>query len=111
MITKRLAVIVTAAYLGLAAGALVYELGIRLRDRGNSEFAGMLTVVMTLPASVLVIAICKAIIGVSPGDSDAAFAMILGLSALANAGLLWGILTLLGRRQRGPGARSRSMQQ
>jgi hypothetical protein len=93
--TTRKAVSIT--YLGLAIAAVAYELSIRVFDRGNSEFAGMLSTVVTLPSSLATIAIGKTAFGVNPGDSDFAFVTILGLSALANAGILWMILGWLSR--------------
>jgi hypothetical protein len=99
MITKKLGTILTGGYLVLAASAVAYELSIRIFDRGNSEFAGMLSVVMTLPASLVLIWIGKAAFGVNVGDSDGLFVAILGLSALANAGIVW-LVFLMVRRQK-----------
>ena len=84
-------------YLVLALVAVAYELSIRVFDRGNSEFAGMLSTVVTVPSSLALIGIGKTVFGVNPGDSDVAFVVILGLSALANAGFLWMILAWLSR--------------
>jgi|GEM_PF-1982623 len=97
MITKRLSRILLVGYGLLAAAAVAYELSIRIFDRGNSEFAGMLSVVVTFPSSLLMIAIGKTAFGVNVGDSDASFVVILGLSVLANAALIWAILGLLNR--------------
>jgi hypothetical protein len=97
MITKRLSRILAVCYGLLAASAVAYELGIRIFDRGNSEFAGMLSVALTLPASLLMIAIGKTAFGVNVGDSDAAFVVILGLSVFMNTGIIWVMLGLLNR--------------
>jgi hypothetical protein len=99
MITKKLGTILTGCYLLLAASAVAYELSIRIFDKGNSEFAGMLSVVLTLPASLVLIWIGKAAFGVNVGDSDGLFVAILGLSALANAGIVW-LVFLMVRRQK-----------
>jgi hypothetical protein len=99
MITKKLSTILTGCYLLLAASAVAYELSIRIFDRGNSEFAGMLSVVLTLPVSLVLIWIGKAVFGVNVGDSDGSFVAILGLSALANACIVWLVFLML-RRQK-----------
>ena len=59
----------------------------------------MLSVVLTLPASVLLIWIGKAAFGVNVGDSNASFVLILGLSALANAYIVWRLVAMLSRRK------------
>ena len=87
----------SALYLVQALAAVAYELSIRVFDRGHSELAGMLSTVVTVPSSLALIAIGKTAFGVNPGDSDVAFVTILGLSALANAGILWMILGWLSR--------------
>jgi len=87
----------SVSYLVLALAAVAYELSIRIFNRGNSEFAGMLSTAVTVPSSLALIAIGKTAFGVNPGDSDFAFVTILGLSALANAGILWMILGGLSR--------------
>ena len=99
MITKKLGAILTGCYLALAVSAVAYELSIRIYDRGNSEFAGMLSVALTLPASLLLISIGKTAFGVNVGDSDASFIAILGLSALANACIVWMIAVMLSRQK------------
>src|SRR2546425_11431565 len=93
--TKKLPTILTACYLALAASAVAYELSVRIYDRGNSEFAGMLSVFLTLPASLLLIWTGNAAFGVNVGDSDTSFVTILGLSALTNALIVWIVLRLL----------------
>lgn len=97
MITKKFSMLMTGGYLALAASTVAYELSIRIYDRGNSEFAGMLSTVLTLPASLAVIVIGKMAFGVNPGDSDALFVAILGVSVLANACLVWMCLSMLSR--------------
>jgi hypothetical protein len=99
MITKKLGTILSGCYLVLAASAVAYEFSIRIFDRGNSEFAGMLSVVLTLPASLVLIWIGKATFGVNVGDSDGSFVAILGLSALANACIVW-LVFVMPRRQK-----------
>ena len=81
MITRKLGTILTGCYLVLAASAVAYELSIRIYDRGNSEFAGMLSMAVTLPASLLLVLIGKAAFSVNVGDSDVSFLVTLGLSA------------------------------
>jgi hypothetical protein len=97
MNTDKLARILTACYVLLAGSAIAYELSIRIFDRGNSEFAGMLSVVLTFPASLILIGIGKEAFGVNVGDSDASFVVILGLSALTNACIVWMISRSLSR--------------
>ena len=99
MITKKLGTILTGCYLALAASAVAYELSIRIFDRGNSEFAGMLSVALTLPASLVLIWIGKAAFGVNVGDSDVSFVAILGLSAIANACIVWLVFVMLSRQK------------
>jgi hypothetical protein len=103
MISSRVARILTGGYLLLMTCAIGYELGIRLFDRGNSEFAGMLSAALSVPMSLVTIAIAKAITGLNPGDSDTAFVVILGLSALANGSMLWVILRAVSRPTGPPG--------
>jgi hypothetical protein len=91
--------IVTGGYLALAGAAIAYELGIRIFDRGNSEFAGMLSVLVTLPASALVIAAGGAF-GMRMGDSDVVFVAMLALAAGVNAAIVWWLAGLLTRRRR-----------
>ena len=99
MITKNLGTILTGGYWVLSASTVAYELSIRIFDRGNSEFAGMLSVALTLPASLVLIWIGKAAFGVNVGHSDVSFVVILGLSALANACIVWLVFVML-RRQK-----------
>ena len=99
MTTRKLGTILTGCYLVLAASAVAYELSIRIYDRGNSEFAGMVSMAVTLPGSLLVVLMGKAAFGVSVGDSDLSFLVILGLSALANACVIWMILVMLSRQK------------
>src|SRR5262245_6235613 len=99
MITRKLATILTGCYLALAACSVAYELSIRIYDRGNSEFAGMLSIAVTLPASLLLVLIVMAAFSVIVGDSDVSFLVILGLSALVNACVIWMILAMLSRQK------------
>ena len=99
MITRKLATIVTSCYLVLAASAVAYELSIRIFDRGNSEFAGMLSMAVTLPSSLLLVLMGKSVFGVNVGDSDVSFLVILGLSVLVNACIIWMILVMLSRQK------------
>jgi len=96
---RKIAVIVTGCYLVLATSAVLYELSIRIYDRGNSEFAGMLSVALTFPASLAVILLGKAAFGVNVGDSDASFVTILGLAVLTNACGVWFLIAALSRRK------------
>ena len=99
MITSKLGTIFTGCYLELSASAVAYELSIRIYDRGNSEFTGMLSMALTLPASLLLVWMSKAAFSVNVGDSDVSFLVILGLPALANAFLIWMILVTLSRQK------------
>jgi hypothetical protein len=99
MIARKLRTILTGCYLVLAASAVAYELSIRIYDRGNSEFAGMLSMVVTLPASLLLVLMGKSVFGVNVGDSDTSFLVILGLSVLVNACMIWMILVMLSRQK------------
>ena len=88
---RRIAWILAGSYLALAAICIGYELSIRLFDRGNSEFAGMLSFALTLPSALAIALFAGLIFGVRVGDSDATFVVILGLAALANAGIIFAI--------------------
>jgi len=99
MITRKLGTILTGCYLVLAASVIAYELSIRIYDRGNSEFAGMLSMALTLPASLLLVWMGKAAFSVNVGDSDVSFLVILGLSAFANACAIWMIFAMLSRQK------------
>jgi hypothetical protein len=81
--------IVAGSYLVLAGICIAYELGIRVYDTGNSEFAGMLSFVATLPASILIDVIAKRVFAINVGDSNTAFVVILGLAAALNAFLVY----------------------
>ncbi len=78
-------IIVTGCYLALAGVAIAYELSIRIYDTGDSEFAGMLSFLLTLPASLIVSFIASRGFGAKAGDSNTTFVVILGLAALVNA--------------------------
>ncbi len=54
---------------------------------------------VTLPASLLLVLMGKAVFSVNVGDSDLSFLVILGLSALANACAIWMILLMLSRQK------------
>ena len=84
MTGKKVGVVLAGGYLILAASAIAYELGIRIYDTGNSEFAGMLSFALTLPSSLLIAWLSRAIFGVAVGDSNASFVAILGLAARVN---------------------------
>ena len=99
MITRKLSTILTGCYLVLAASALAYEFSIRIYDRGNSEFAGMLSMAVTLPSSLLLVLMGKSVFGVNVGDSDVSFLVILGLSVLANASMIWVLLVMVSRQK------------
>jgi hypothetical protein len=92
MLATRRAILGAGVYLGLALASLAYELSIRLYDRGNSEFAGMLSAFFTLPSSLIMFVLTPTLFGVRVGDSDAAFVTILGAAALLNAVLLFLLL-------------------
>jgi hypothetical protein len=89
--------IIAGAYFLLAIAAIAYELSIRIFDRGNSEFAGMLSLALTLPSSIAVASLSSRIAGVRVGDSDVAFVVILVLAAVVNAVIIHAIVRLLSR--------------
>lgn len=95
MKTPKLGIVLAGSYLALLGLSIAYELGIRVFDRGNSEFAGMLSVALTLPTSVLLIWLADSGFGVKVGGSDVSFVLILGLAALVNACLIYVIVSLL----------------
>ena len=82
---RKTAFVVAAVYVVLAACSIGYELSVRLYDRGNSEFAGMLSTALTLPSSVVVFSLIAWVFGIRVGDSDVTFVTILGLAAIVNA--------------------------
>jgi predicted permease len=94
---SKIATFLAASYLVLAALSIGYELSIRLFDRGNSEFAGMLSLGLTLPSVIAVMSIAQRAFGVRVGDSDASFVTILGLGAVANALVVFAIVKALRR--------------
>ena len=94
---SKLASILAGSYLALAALSIGYELSIRIFDRGNSEFAGMLSMALTLPTVLAAISIAGRTFGVRPGDSDTAFVVILGLAALVNAAAIFAIARAMRR--------------
>jgi len=81
--------IVAACYLAVVGLAIAYELDIRIHDTAHSEFAGWLSIVLTLPTGVLLNALSRAVFGVVIGDSNRSFVAILGLAALINAAVLY----------------------
>jgi hypothetical protein len=89
MRTLKRPAVFTAIYLGIALLAIAYELSIRVYDTGNSEFAGMLSLLLTMPSSLLAAFIGKRGFGVNVGDSNFYFLVILGLAALANSLLVF----------------------
>ena len=97
MAVRKRAIAVAGVYLALGAASIAYELSIRIYDRGNSEFAGMLSTLITMPSSLLMIYLTPTAFGVRVGDSDATFVVILGLAALLNACVLF---LLLNRKRR-----------
>jgi len=92
MTPKRLTTIIAATYAIVAAATVCCEFGVRVHDRANSEFAGILSVIVTLPSSLVMLWVGRAFFAVRPGERDAAFLAILGASVLANAGLLWFVI-------------------
>lgn len=92
----RTAAIIAGVYLGIAALSIGYELSIRLFDRGNSEFAGMLSMALTLPSAIGVMLAAGRLFGIRPGDSDFAFVLTLGLSAIVNAAIVFAVVRWLG---------------
>ena len=64
----------------------------RRYNRGNSEFAGMLSAFVTLPSSLVMFVLTPVLFGVRVGDSDTAFVAILGAAAALNALVLFLLL-------------------
>ena len=93
--TGRLGIILAACYLAAAGPTIAYELGIRIYDRGHSEFAGMLSIVITLPTGVVLNSVSRTVFGVRVGDSDTSFVLILGLAALMNAAAVYLVVSRL----------------
>ena len=102
----KLAIILTAAYLALAVASIIYELSIRINDTSNSEFAGILSLALTLPSSVLVVSIAAYVLGIAPGDSNAAFIFQLGLAASLNAAIIYATISRLSNSVRSRRPRS-----
>ena len=75
----------------MVALSILYEWVQRVWHPGTSEFAGMITTVLTLPSSLLVFRVARAGFGIRPGDTALTFVALLGLSGLINAGLLYGL--------------------
>jgi hypothetical protein len=100
MTSSRLGIMLAACYLALAGLCIGYELSIRIYDRGNSEFAGMLSIVMTLPTGVVPNSVSRTMFGVRVGDSDTSFVVILGLAALVNAAAVYLATAAFTRRAR-----------
>jgi ABC-type glycerol-3-phosphate transport system permease component len=94
---RRTAALLSGIYFLLAASLIAYELSIRLYDRGNSEFAGMLSFGMTLPSSIAVAGLSSKVAGVKVGDSDTAFVVILLIAAIVNAFCLYAVVRRLNR--------------
>jgi hypothetical protein len=88
-------IIAAGLYLLLLVLSITYELSIRIYDRGNSEFAGMLSTALTLPTSVPLIWLANSAFGIKPGHSNVSFVSILGFAALANACLIYAVAFLL----------------
>lgn len=81
---------VAALYLIVPALTVSYELSIRIFDTGNSEFAGMLSSLVTLPSFVVVLGVGAKVFGARPGDSNLAFVAMFLAAALMNAALIYG---------------------
>ncbi len=94
---KKRAVIIAGVYLLIAVAMIAYELSIRLYDRGNSEFAGMLSFGLTLPSSIAIASVSSRMAGIKVGDSDTAFVVILALSAVVNAVMIFAVARRLTR--------------
>jgi hypothetical protein len=91
------AALVAAVYLFAVLAMIGYELSVRLYNRGNSEFAGMLSFALTLPSSIVMAFASAAIAGIRVGDSDTAFVAILTLSAAVNTAVIFLAVRRLGR--------------
>ena len=95
MKTSKLGIILAGAYLVLLGMSIAYELSIRIYDRGNSEFAGMWSIALTLPTGVLLVWLADSGFGIKVGGSDVSFVLILGLAALMNACIIYVIVSSL----------------
>jgi hypothetical protein len=82
-------------YLLLVGIVFASEFHTRVFDRGNSEMAGMVTYLLTMPSSILVDWLAKTLFGVGVGDTDLSFTLILSFSALLNAVLIFLLISLL----------------
>jgi hypothetical protein len=64
MKTSKLGIILSVSYLVLLGISIAYEHSIRIYDRGNSEFAGILSIALTSPTGVLLIWLADSWFGV-----------------------------------------------
>ena len=87
MKTSNLRIVLLGFYLVLVGLCIAYELSIRIYDPGRSEFAGMLSVAITLPASLLIF-FFSTVFHFNPAATHATFAIVLGLCGLLNACLI-----------------------
>lgn len=88
-------IIFAGIYLLLVGIVFAAEFHTRVSDRGNSEMAGLATYLLTMPSSILVDWLSKTMFGVNVGDTDLAFTLVLGFSALLNAILIFLLISLL----------------
>lgn len=82
-------------YILLAGFVIASELYKRIYDRGNSEMAGLGSYLLTMPSSSLIDRIADSIFGVKIGDSDTSFTVILVLSAILNAILIYLVMLII----------------
>ena len=82
-------------YFALAGIVFASELYTRIYDRGNSEMAGLVTFLLTMPSSYLIDWLSNSLFGVAAGSSDTAFVFILGLSIILNSTLIYIIVSIL----------------
>jgi hypothetical protein len=97
MKTSKLALILAVLYLLLTGFVIAGELHTRIYNTANSEFAGMISIGLTLPTSLLMAWLLSSITGTQLGDSNAAFVIILGSAAIVNAVLIYFLCRTLSR--------------
>ena len=97
MKAEKRAALIAGVYVLVALAMIAYELSVRLYNRGNSEFAGMLSFALTLPSSMVVAITSAFVTGVRVGDSDTAFVTILAIAAVVNSLVIFFVVRRLSR--------------
>ena len=76
---------VAAAYLVLALALIIFEYSEFIHPPGDGRWVGMISMMVTLPTSIVVNFVARQIGAPSPGESPVAFLAIMGVAALLNA--------------------------